>query len=85
MTSPGERGILVDQNMRSISDKNIYAAGDCCTVYNWPAEETPNWFQARPEIKFDVFCIKTDIVRLSNFVPKWILSQNRFRTKTVFV
>ena len=49
MTSPGERGILVDQNMRSISDKNIYAAGDCCTVHNWPTEETPNWFQARPK------------------------------------
>ncbi|CAG5104904.1 Oidioi.mRNA.OKI2018_I69.chr1.g1656.t1.cds [Oikopleura dioica] len=45
--SPADRGILVDSNMRSISDPCIYAAGDCCTTHNWPSDEIPNWFQMR--------------------------------------
>lgn len=42
-----ENGILIDKNMRSINVPWLYAAGDCCTCHQWPADETENWMQMR--------------------------------------
>lgn len=42
-----EKGILIDKNMRSINVPWLYAAGDCCTCHQWPADETENWMQMR--------------------------------------
>ena len=42
-----ENGILIDKNMKSINVPWLYAAGDCCTCHQWPADETENWMQMR--------------------------------------
>ena len=39
-------GIKVNTQMQS-SLEWLYAAGDCCAVWQWPEDEVENWFQMR--------------------------------------
>ena len=41
-----EGGIKVNTQMQS-SLEWLYAAGDCCRVWQWPRDEVENWFQMR--------------------------------------
>jgi len=41
-----EGGIKVNTQMQS-SKEWLYAAGDCCRVWQWPRDEVENWFQMR--------------------------------------